>query len=178
MLTNRDFEIVYRCCKDRLLSIARRSVPCDADAEDVLQSAFTRFFERAPHDIDPADAQGYLLRCVTNAVADWWRSSARRREHRHDIAEPDAGTGNPVERAMQDEERSAVRQAVARLPDRQQQAVRLRYFGAVTAAEAAAVMECDPATVRSLLRHGLRRLGELLVRGTVNPAHGEENTHD
>ena len=178
MLTNRDFEVVYRCCKNRLLGIARRSVPCDADAEDVLHSAFARFFEKAPRHMDPDQAQGYLLRCVTNAAADWWRVNARQREHRQDTAEPDAGRDDPVERAMADEERGAVREAVASLPGRQQQAVMLRYYGAVTVGEAAATMGCAPATVRSLLRHALQRLGELLMQGGIGAHAGEEKAHD
>lgn len=52
----------------------------------------------------------------------------------------------------------AIRDAVARLPGRQRLALVLRYYADLPAAEAAEVMGCREATVRSLTREALRTL--------------------
>ncbi len=59
-LADRDFQEIYLSTKAQLLAIARRSVLCDADAEDVLHNAFTRFFERKPELLGREEARHYL----------------------------------------------------------------------------------------------------------------------
>jgi RNA polymerase sigma factor (sigma-70 family) len=51
---------------------------------------------------------------------------------------------------------------VARLPERQRTAISLCYLAHTTRDEAADLMGCKSATVRSLLRHGLAELRQLL----------------
>ena len=160
MLSNGDIEAAYREMRDSLLAIARRSVHCDTDAEDVLHAAFRRFFERGPRTLTREEARRYLARCTVNAAADWWRSERSRvrcqdaRVHDDPPPNPDEPTG----RLLHDERITAVQRALADLPERQRDAIALRYLAGRSTEEVAGIMCCETSTVRSLVRHGFRQL--------------------
>ena len=159
-MSSYDVETIYRCCKDRLLNIARASLPNEADAEDALHDTFTRFFEKAPFELRAEEAQRYLIRCVTNAVCDWWRSNSRRQQHSEvQQQRPEQFAENdPIKDLAAQEDSIMLKKAIFQLPERQQQAVTLSYFGHMSTREAAEIMQCESATVRSLLRHGIEHL--------------------
>src|SRR6478736_382114 len=58
-----------------LVLFARAWVPTRADAEDVVQEAFVRFWRSRDRAADPT---GYLFACVKRAALDWARSNSRR----------------------------------------------------------------------------------------------------
>ena len=60
-----------------LILFARQRTSCYADAEDLVQSAFVRFWKHRQSAKDPLT---YLYSCVTSAAYDQHRSDARRRE--------------------------------------------------------------------------------------------------
>ena len=67
----------------------------------------------------------------------------------------------------------AVRQAVARLPQRQRSAVVLRYFADLTVAQTAELMACAEGTVKSLTSQGLQALrGHLDIHDPDEVTHG------
>lgn len=150
---------IYRSCRQMLLGLACRGVPCEADAEDVLHRVFLRFLERAPEGMTLPEAERYLVRCVSNAVADWWRNHERNNTV---ASEPVADAPEPPDQAQRCEELDRLREAVARLPERQRMAIMLCYLAHKSREEAACLMSCKRATVRSLLRQGIERLREIL----------------
>ena len=166
MLTGVELAALYENCRSHLLAVARRGVRCDADAEDVLHEAFTRFFQKAPRALKPDEASRYLTRCVLTAVAEWWRAARRQEKSWERVPDcPSESTAeSPHAQAAEQEELDFLRHSVAQLPERQRQAVMLRYFGDLTAEEVAGLMECETATVRSLIRHGINRLKAVLGR--------------
>ena len=163
-----DLTTLYLCCRGRLLAMVRSGVPCEADAEDVLHTAFESFFQKAPGHLSVQEAERYLFRCVCNALAYWWRKSQRSLDAYRDFknCRAESDMASPGEALVQQEEHAALRKAIAQLPERQQQTISLRYFAGMTTAETAAVMECEPATVRSLLRHGIEKLDSLVGEGS------------
>lgn len=163
MLSEADIRGIYQNCRGTLLGLARRGVPCEADAEDVLHRAFLRFLERAPQGMTPHEAERYLARCVTNAVADWWR---RLQDSDAMVYEPVADAPGPLAQAERCEEFGRLQKAVAQLPERQRMAITLCYLAHKSRDEAADLMRCKRATVRSLLRQGIKRLREVLSAET------------
>lgn len=71
----------------------------------------------------------------------------------------------PSDSVMEREARERALSAVARLPERQRRAVELRLLEELTSQEAAELMGCEPATVRSLLRHALVGLRTMMREG-------------
>ncbi len=156
-----DYQKVYQRCRKKLIALAVKSLPCDQDAEDVFESAFYRFFLRDVSKQTEKEAEYYLIRCVLNAVSDYWRRIKKRNETGLDdcfcLASPES---NPWERLIHSEDHQWLRQAVSRLPARQREAVWLRYYGEHPMNEIAGIMKCSESTARSLIQNAIQRLKE------------------
>lgn len=117
-----------------------------AQAEELVQDAFVRVYGQWANVEAP---RAYLRQAVVNAC----RSHRRRRsrELRH-------GPGAAERAGAVDPEANLMRDALARLTDRQRKAVVLRYYEDLSEAEIARLLDCRPGTVKSLLSRGLARL--------------------
>jgi RNA polymerase sigma-70 factor (sigma-E family) len=126
-------------------------------AEDVVQEAFCGLYRRWSHLSDAGHALQYLRASVLNGC----RSLRRRRAPR---ALP--YDGQPVVSAeatvITGEERREVMRALRRLPDRQREALVLRYYLDLSAEEIAATMGIGPSSVRSAIHRALASLGRVL----------------
>lgn len=147
---------------DRTVTIARRILNNQADAEDVAQEAFLRLWRHADR-FDPGAARfsTWFYRITTNLCLD--------RTRRTPMA-PLEAAGDPVDPGM-DQERSlsdqrtrhAVAAAVADLPDRLRAAVTLTYDGGLSNAEAARALDVSVKALESLLVRARRALREKLA---------------
>src|SRR5262245_52474862 len=96
-----------------LVLFARQWAPAAADAEDVVQEAFVRFW-KARHRAD--DATAFLYACVRRAGLDWIRGRRRRVSRETVAARPEAVADTPFVSAPEHaERRAAVEAALARL---------------------------------------------------------------
>src|SRR5262245_42321655 len=98
-----------------LVLLARQFVPTRADAEDLVQEAFVRFWRSRATVEDPA---GYLFACVKRGALDWQRGRRRqlRREERAARPESESLFATTSE---QNERRAAIESALADLPAEQ-----------------------------------------------------------
>ena len=138
------------------------------DAEDLAQETFVRVFRQAGSYRAEGRFRSWLLRIAGNLA----RSRHRRRRllkwlpldlERHDVAAatPAADRGLEVE-----QEAAAVRAAIARLPERQRQALVLHRFQGLRYVEVAAAMGTSLAGVESLIQRALAGLrADLAQRG-------------
>src|SRR5262245_14081934 len=70
-----------------LVLLARQRVGGAADAEDVVQEAFVRFWRSRRRAADPV---AYLYTCVWRGALDWQRSRGRRSSRERRAARPEA----------------------------------------------------------------------------------------
>jgi RNA polymerase sigma-70 factor (sigma-E family) len=132
-----------------------------AAAEDVVHDAFCGLYRHWSNLTDPGKAQAYLRSAVLNGS----RSVLRRSGHGPvlDSGEyrdaPDAETVLLAALA-----RESVLAALRRLPDRQREALVLRYYLDLPDREIAAVMSVGESTVRSTVHRGLASLGRILSK--------------
>jgi RNA polymerase sigma factor (sigma-70 family) len=139
-----------------------------ADAEDVVQEAFLRFWRHRDRADDPA---AYLYACVKRAALDWQRGG-RRRLRREEAVASARGTGvadeplltAPLER---EERRAAVEAALAGLPEAQREVLVLKVWAGLTFPQIAAALEIPADTAASRYRYALAKLrgqlaGELI----------------
>jgi len=73
-----------------------------------------------------------------------------------------AATNDPASEVAGDEQREALRAVLAGLPDRQREAVVLRFFEQLSVEETAAAMSCAPGTVKATVHQALRVLRQKL----------------
>lgn len=144
-------------------SFALRILGGDRDAEDAVQESFVRVWRNAGRfDARRASVTTWLFSIVRNLCVDELRRRRRRREsdsnETFDV-EDTHRTEEDVERLMAGEE---VREAMQSLPPDQRRAIELVYFQGLTSQEVGGMLEIPAATVRSRLRLGLLKLGDIM----------------
>ena len=145
----------------RVLRYAARVLGDRSEAEDVAQEAMLRLWRIAP-DWRQGEARvtTWLYRVVTNLCTDRLRRARPR--GLDEVAEPEDDTPGPADRMIEADRVAALDQALARLPDRQRQAVVLRHLEGLTNPEIARAMDIGVEAVESLVARGKRALGAIL----------------
>jgi RNA polymerase sigma-70 factor (ECF subfamily) len=146
-----------------LVLFARQWVASHADAEDVVQDAFVRFW-RSRHRV--AEPVAYLYACVKHCGLDWQRAGKRRsrREEAHAKAETEPMFYGPLE---QDERRTAIEAALASLPEKQREVLVMKVWGGLTFNQIAEALAVSIDTAASRYRYALARLHEELAEEPI-----------
>lgn len=149
-------------------ALALRLSRNDADADDLVQEAFTRAYERAGKwRSEGIKFSTWLYRVVVNLAADEGRKrSVRRATPLDEAPEPVADARGADETMERDQRARALRRAIAALPDRQREAVALTYGSGLPNAEVAAILgvtieavEAALTRARAALKAEMRRAG-------------------
>jgi RNA polymerase sigma factor (sigma-70 family) len=154
-----------------LLLLARQWTDCRADAEDVVQEAFVKFWRtyvRPQRDetIAIEEPAAYLYACVKRCALDWHRGRSRQRRREQAAARPEsealfAGT------LEQDERRTAIESALRGLPDNQAEVLILKIWGGLSFPQIAAPLEISENTAASRYRYALAKLREQLAEEPI-----------
>jgi len=146
-----------------LLAVARRYTGSHAEAEDIVQEAFSRLWVKAPgwyHERADgrqlAQPSSWLYRVVVNLCID------RHRRHRttHIDAVPDIKDDRPDAQKMLEDQALAkeVQAALDRLPERQKMVLVLCMIDGISNSQAAAIMDISVGAVESLLVRARKQL--------------------
>jgi len=141
-----------------LLLFARQWAASRADAEDILQEAFIRFWKSRDRVAEP---EAYLYTCVKHCALDAQRGSQRQRTREEAAARPEADimfTG-PIEQ----ERRSALEAALRNLPESQAEVLVLKIWGGLSFPQIATALQIPPNTAASRYRYALAALREQLA---------------
>jgi RNA polymerase sigma-70 factor (sigma-E family) len=149
---------LYRAQAVGLIRLAYVMLGDRAAAEDVVQDAFFGLYRRWDWLTDPSGALPYVRSSVLNGC----RTALRRRALGHRITMYQPPSGSAEAAVLSREEREEVMRAVRRLPDRQREALVLRFYLDLPDLEIARIMGIRPGTVRSAMHRALKALGHLL----------------
>ena len=136
-------------------------------AEDVVQDAFFGLYRNWGGLSDPAKALAYVRASVLNGCRAALRQRMRR-DRRDRAAASDASNARPAFESAEalvllGEEHREVLLAVRRLPDRQREALVLRFYFSLSEEETASAMGISRGTVKSSLSRALAALGRMLT---------------
>ena len=134
-----------------------------AVAEEVVQQACEAVWRRRPEVTSQVQLAAYLRTSVVNGS----RSIGRRRSTATRYlalirAERDAAVTPADTALLQDEDRREVREALARLSDRQREVLVLRYWARLSEADIARTLGITTGTVKSTAHRALAALREHL----------------
>lgn len=143
-------------------SVALRILRDQALAEDAVQEAFLTVWRTASRYMpERAKASTWILTMVHHRAVDLVRREERRRTEPMDDV-PEALGASTEEIAWLCLQREQVREALARLPDPQREAIELAYYGGFTQSELADRLGEPLGTIKSRMFAGLNRLRDLL----------------
>jgi RNA polymerase sigma-70 factor (ECF subfamily) len=138
----------------KLLAFACQRVDCRAEAEDVFQEAFVRFWQTRESVREPLL---YLYRCVRNAALDRARAAERRERHER-AAAPPAAAPLPEAPLDQRERERKINDAVAKLPPQQREVVALRVWSEMTFEQIGKILSLPRSTAHAMFGSAMRRL--------------------
>jgi RNA polymerase sigma-70 factor (sigma-E family) len=156
-----DFAEFYRATSPRTLRYAYGLTGDLAQAQDVVQEAYARAWQRWRRLSGYDDAEAWLRLVVSRLVFDWWRHLRVRR----DSAQPAPGTV-----AGPSEDTVLVVAALKRIPERQRTALALHYLLDVPVAQIAADQGVSEGTVKSWLSRGRDSLAAVLKEELLSAA--------
>lgn len=145
------------------LRVALRLLGADrAESEDVAQEAMLRLWRQAPNwRQGEAQVRTWLYRVTVNLCTD--RLRKRRGTALDDIPEPADGRPAVVAVMIDGARVAALEAALARLPERQRQAVVLRHLEGLSNPEIAEILGIGVEAVESLTARGKRMLAAELA---------------
>ena len=123
-------------------------------AEDLVQEAFVRFVGRLDHLRQPEAFDAYLRRTIVNLS----KNARRRRAVERSYLERRTAELHQVYEDPDIAAFESMRTALMALPERQRQALVLRYYEDLPESEIAELLRCRRPTVRTLVARGLEGL--------------------
>ena len=146
-----------------LVLFARQWIAGQADAEDVVQEAFIRFWRVRKRAADPV---AYLYGCVRNAARQWQRSDMRRSRREEAASRPEAAPLFTC--ALEHDERSAmIASALGNLPEDQREVLVMKIWGGLSFPQIALALTIPANTAASRYRYALAKLREVLAEESI-----------
>jgi RNA polymerase sigma factor (sigma-70 family) len=156
-------ERAYALWARELVSVARFATGDERSAEDCVHDALLRVW-RSPNRFsgNRMMLRAYLMACVRNESLGNMRSDARRDARERKAAR--LSLAPDIEDAVDPVEAVRLRQALARLPGEQRDALELAYFGNKTHVEVARELGVPLGTIKSRISMAVRKLQTELSR--------------
>jgi RNA polymerase sigma-70 factor (ECF subfamily) len=147
-------------------ALIRRIVREPQDAADVVQEVFWEAWQSAGgYQASRGSPEAWIFTRARSRAIDRVRSVRRRSEtFVAPLAGAEGGPAASPDPAEAVADRTAIRGALAGLPERERQVIELAYYGGLTQTEIAARLAQPLGTIKTRMRAGLERL-----RGALRP---------
>jgi RNA polymerase sigma-70 factor (sigma-E family) len=154
-----DWEAAFAANYDGLLRFGRLLVEDRSEAEELVQEAFARLYQRWDRLENPSAVQAYLRVTVLNLARGGLRRRVVARRH-HSAREDDAPSAE--RQVLIREGDRAIVAAVGSLPRRQRECIVLRYYLELSVADTASMLRISPGAVKAYTHRALAELGRML----------------
>lgn len=165
LVTRESFDAVMRMYTPTVYGIAWSRLSNRADAEDVTQDVFVRYFGADITFESEEHRKAWLIKCAINAVNSYARSSHFKHRARFEDIDTfaDIAADDDVARNAENKElHGTLHAAVMQLPPKFRTVVHLFYFEDMSIAQISEVTGERPATVKTHLSRARDRLRKLL----------------
>jgi RNA polymerase sigma factor (sigma-70 family) len=140
------------------------------DAEDAAQEGFMKAFAALPRFRAGAPFRPWLLTIVANEARNRRRSAGRREALALRVPLPSGdGQASPEASALAAERRTALLEALRRIPDADREVIAYRFLLELSEAETAAALGVPVGTAKSRLSRALDRLRAVVASTEVAP---------
>ena len=158
------FEDLYREFLGRIYAYVRSQVGTSADAEDITAQVFMNAYQAyARFEVRNTTPAAWLFRIARNATLDHFRSQGRRDRLRRTIEHQPVSEEDPAGKAEERIQYRALLAHVAKLPERQRDAISLRHSG-LRFDEVGKLMDCSEDAAKMLYHRGVKALKDAVHR--------------
>jgi RNA polymerase sigma-70 factor (ECF subfamily) len=163
---NNDWRDWFEAHGPKLLFCARQWTRTSADAEDIVQEAFVRYWRHQRHL--PGDPQALLITSIRRAAIDHARRETRRtvREDKADGGLEEREISFTPQPGENGERRQEIEAALQKLSELQREVLVLKIWNELTFEQIAEILGIPANTAASRYRYALGAL-----RKELNPAH-------
>ena len=166
LLTETEFQDLYRAYGRPLWAYLYRVTGSAADADDLVQEAYCRLLATPVATRDHAELRAYLFRIATNAATDLWRRGGRGSRRTVPVTSETASVGDHAQAV-------ALKQDMARtfrdLKPQERVLLWLAHVEGNAHAEIAETLGLTAASVPVLLHRARRKLADLLRKKGFGP---------
>jgi RNA polymerase sigma-70 factor (ECF subfamily) len=153
-MTEESLEEVYKRLKPRMLAFAKSLLGTWEDAEDVVQTAFLKAWEKREQLKDESKLEGWLWQILRNTITD----ELRKRKY------PTIALTWVIEAKDNEDIKRWLWDLIDRLPQQEREVIVLRFKMGMNIKEVAKRMGRSPAAVKALQYRAIRRLREMMDR--------------
>jgi RNA polymerase sigma-70 factor (sigma-E family) len=146
------FEAYVAARGPALIRFASRLTGSPHRAEDLVQDALAKAYQRWDSILRKDQPDVYLRRLLVNGARSWWRPRSNRELP---VEQPLGERADAHDLSAQSAERDEMWRLIATLPARQRAVLVLRYYEDLDDSTIAAILDCSPVTVRT---HAMRAL--------------------
>lgn len=167
MVERPPFEDVYREYLGRVYAYVRAQVTTAADAEDITAQVFMNAYQAyARFEARNTTPAAWLFRIARNATLDHFRAHGRRERLRRTIEHQPMAEEDPAGKAEERIQYRALLEQVAKLPERQRDAISLRHSG-LSFEEVGKLLRCSEDAAKMLYHRAVKALKEAATRESV-----------
>lgn len=144
----------YECYRNTVFAVIFNYVQNTADAEDILQDVFLKFYVSEAEFSDEEHVKAWLIRVSINASKNHLRMMQNRKS-------------TVLEESLACDEKNPDNELlfyVQRLPEKYRIPLHLFYYESYSVKEIAQILEMPQATVKIRLKRGREKLGKILVK--------------
>jgi RNA polymerase sigma-70 factor (ECF subfamily) len=161
------FEDVYREYLGRVYAYIRAQVTTSADAEDITAQVFMNAYQAyGRFEARNSTPAAWLFRIARNATLDHFRSHGRRERLRRTIEHQPMAEADPAGQAEERIQYRALLEQVAKLPERQRDAISLRHSG-LTFEEVGKLLRCSEDAAKMLYHRAVKAVKESAAKEGV-----------
>lgn len=154
MLTKEEFACAVRDHKDTVFRVAFGYMKNRDDADDITQNVFLKLFRSDTAFETPEHLRSWLIRVAVNECKSVFRMPWRKMENIEDYAE---------QLAMPTPKHTELLSTVMGMPEKYRVIIYLFYYEEYSTEEIAGLLGVPPATVRTRLARGRKRLKNILT---------------
>lgn len=130
------------------------------DARDIVQDVFLRL-SQAIHTVDPERMAPWLFTVCKNRATDHLRKHQRLVVMETETLDLEAAPDSPPDFDLQQEETSAtLHRLLGTLPEKQREAIRMKFIAGLSYKEISTVMKTSVGNVGYLIHHGVNAMRE------------------
>ena len=161
MISPAEFAALFDDYYPKLYAYVRSQVAHQETAEDITSTAFERAFSRS-HTYDPAKGAfaTWLFTIARNLVINHYAAVERKPVH-YELDETrhlPAADASPEQQLLRREQHRLLLETMSTLSERDQEIIRLKFFGRITSRKIAEMMDLKEKTVSVIILRALQKL--------------------